>query len=165
MTFAPHSRRLPASAVRSRLLAPMLAVLLVAAGAQARAADLELEVSGFTASSATAATAADSGMLMVAVFDAQGWLRKPVAVDRQSVSAAKDGKLVLRLTGLPDVPIAVSVFQDLNGNGKLDMNPMGMPIEPFAFSRQAQGNFGPPSFEQAVLPAGTARHEIRLPAQ
>lgn len=159
MTFAPHSRRFPASAARSRLLAPMLAVLLAAAGAQARAADLELDVSGLSTSGA------DGGMLMVAVFDAQGWLRKPVAVDRQAVSSARDGKLALRLTGLPDGPIAVSVFQDLNGNGKLDMNPMGMPIEPFAFSRQAQGHFGPPSFEQAVLPAGTTRHEIRLPAQ
>ena len=163
MTFASHARGLSATVARSRLLAPLLtvslAVLLAAAGAQARAADLELEVSGFSG------TGADRGMLMVAVFDAQGWLRKPVAVDRQAVSAARDGQLVLRLTGLPDGPIAVSVFQDLNGNGKLDMNPMGMPIEPFAFSRQAQGNFGPPSFEQAVLPAGTTRHEIRLPAQ
>lgn len=141
----------------------MLAVLLAAAGAQARAAELELEVSGFSTSTST--SGGDGGMLMVAVFDAQGWLRKPVAVDRQAVSSARDGKLALRLTGLPDGPIAVSVFQDLNSNGKLDMNPMGMPIEPFAFSRQAQGHFGPPSFEQAVLPAGTTRHEIRLPAQ
>ncbi|UXH76605.1 DUF2141 domain-containing protein [Roseateles amylovorans] len=136
-----------------------LAVLGAAWASQAHAADLELAVSGF------AGAEEQRGQLMVAVFaDSSDWLKKPVAVRRVAVAEAVDGRLVLRFGDLPAGPVAISVFQDLNGNGKLDTNPVGMPLEPFAFSRQAQGNFGPPRFEQAALEAGTTRHAIQLPA-
>ncbi|MFX8281946.1 DUF2141 domain-containing protein, partial [Acinetobacter baumannii] len=55
------------------------------------------------------------------------------------------------------------VFQDANGNGRLDMNAMGMPVEPFGFSNDAVGNFGPPRFEQAVLtPVAGQPIKVRL---
>lgn len=134
-------------------------VLTVAAPGHAQAADLELDISGVVA------TSGPQGYVMVAAFaDPAMWLRKPVAAQRVLASTAKDGRVTVRLTGLPDGPVAVSIFQDINGNGTLDTNPVGMPLEPFAFSRQAQGNFGPPKFEQAVLDAGTTRHAIQLPA-
>jgi uncharacterized protein (DUF2141 family) len=38
---------------------------------------------------------------------------------------------------------------DENANGKMDSNVIGIPIEPYAFSNDASGNFGPPTFEQA----------------
>ncbi|MDH0868200.1 DUF2141 domain-containing protein [Mitsuaria sp. GD03876] len=146
----------------SRLAAaPALAGLVLLLGAPlARAADLEVEVSGLAA-----AGAASGGQVMAAAFGPDGWLKQPVATARAALAQSRDGVVTLRLTGLPDGPVAVSVFQDMNGNGKLDRNPMGMPTEPYAFSRQAQGQFGPPSFEQAVLPAGTTRHAIRLSPQ
>ncbi len=31
----------------------------------------------------------------------------------------------------------------------MDRNLIGMPVEPYAFSNDAVGNFGPPTFEQA----------------
>lgn len=140
-------------------------VALLLGAPMARAADLEVEVSGVTAVSADKASD-KAGQVLVAVYvGADVWLRKPTAVGRAALSELKDGAVKLRLSGLPDGPVAISVFQDLNGNGKLDSNMMGMPTEPYAFSRQAQGNFGPPSFDQAALPAGTTRHAIRLPAQ
>jgi uncharacterized protein (DUF2141 family) len=44
---------------------------------------------------------------------------------------------------------AVSVFQDENGNGKLDTNFIGMPKEGVGASNDAAGRFGPPKFDDA----------------
>lgn len=52
-----------------------------------------------------------------------------------------------------DVPAgtyAVAVFQDLNGNGRLDRTPLGLPLEPYGFSRDA-GRLRRPSFSSASI--------------
>lgn len=49
---------------------------------------------------------------------------------------------------------AVSVFADVNDNGKLDTNFIGMPKEPVAVSRDAKGKFGPPKFADAAFKVG-----------
>ncbi len=54
-------------------------------------------------------------------------------------------------TDLPPGRYAVAAFQDLNGNGVLDTNLLGIPTEPYGFSRNAIGNLGPPSFEAAAI--------------
>lgn len=125
--------------------------------ASAHAAELTLDVSGFSSS---------EGALMVAAFQTSGdWLKKSVAAERVPLSQARDGKISVTLKDLPEGPVAISLYHDKNGNGKLDANLMGMPTEPYAFSRQAKGNFGPPRFEDALLPAGTRQHAIQLTGQ
>ena len=67
------------------------------------------------------------------------------------------------LKDLPDGPLALSVFQDANANGRLDMNAIGIPTEPYGFSNNAAGNFGPPKFEQAVVtPVAGTPVKVRL---
>jgi len=44
---------------------------------------------------------------------------------------------------------AVSVYQDVNSNGEMDTNFLGIPKEPVAVSNNAKGSFGPPKFEDA----------------
>lgn len=44
---------------------------------------------------------------------------------------------------------ALVVFEDLNENGLLDRNKLGIPQEPFGFSKAKMGLFGPPSFAKA----------------
>lgn len=133
-------------------------------------ATLTVALSGavFT-STASAATltldiqqASGSGELMVAVFnDAGQWLKKPVRAARQPL---QDGPISLQLADLPDGDYAISLFIDRNANGKLDSNAMGMPTEPYAFSNDAIGNFGPPSFDKAKFSvSGDTRAVIRLP--
>lgn len=140
---------------RQALAAACLAALLPLCS---QAADVTLEVEGLDASRQQGAT------LMVAVFTAPAsWLRQPHSGHRFALDAAVDGKVSVVLKGLPDGPLALSLFQDANANGRLDMNPMGMPVEPFGFSNNAVGNFGPPPFEQAVLtPAAGTPVKVRL---
>ena len=101
---------------------------------------------------------------MVAVYtDPASWLKQPQVGRRFSLDAAADGQVTVVLKDLPEGPLALSVFQDANGNGRLDMNAMGMPVEPFGFSNDAVGNFGPPRFEQAVLtPVAGQPIKVRL---
>jgi uncharacterized protein (DUF2141 family) len=76
---------------------------------------------------------------------------------------AASGKLSVLLKDLPDGPLALTLFQDANANGRMDMNPMGIPTEPYGFSNNAAGSFGPPKFEQAVMtPVVGATVKVRL---
>lgn len=57
---------------------------------------------------------------------------------------------------------AVKIFQDVDGDGKMGTNALGIPNEPFGFSNNAMGNFGPPSFKQAAFEVGKEPVVIRL---
>ena len=83
--------------------------------------------------------------------DEADWLRKPVLMLKLAAAAQQGGRLIVPLTGLPAGRLALNVTHDLNGNGRLDMNAMGIPTEPYGFSNNASGNFGPPQFQQAVF--------------
>jgi uncharacterized protein (DUF2141 family) len=60
---------------------------------------------------------------------------------------------------IPDIPYgkyAIMIFQDLNGNKKLDKGFLGIPNEPIAFSNDFHPLFGPPrwkdcEFDYSVL--------------
>jgi len=130
----------------------VVAATLACAG-MAHAADLTVEVAGLKDA---------SGKLLVAVFDrADTFLKQPV---RTAAADAQSGAVRIVVAGLPAGDYAVSVFKDANGNGKLDKNPVGMPIEPYGFSNDAAGSYGPPSFKAAAvhLPAAGASATIKL---
>lgn len=125
---------------------PSLAATLALLPLFSHAADLTLQVRGLDTSRLQGAT------LMVAVYtDPASWLKQPQVGRRFNLEAAADGQVSVVLKDLPEGPLALSVFQDANANGRLDMNPMGMPMERFGFSNDAVGNFGPPSFAQALM--------------
>ncbi len=124
-------------------LKPILSSLMLTSTfftAQVWAGDLTVEVSGLTQA---------KGDVQVALFDQQGqWLRK--AVTSKKIAAA-EGKVQIVFENLADGEYGLSVFHDLNGNGKLDMNMIGIPTEPYGFSNDAAGSFGPPSFTDAKI--------------
>lgn len=50
----------------------------------------------------------------------------------------------------------IAAFVGTNGNHKLDSNILGMPIEPYGFSRDARHFFSRPNFEQAAIEVGNS---------
>ncbi|WP_374567317.1 DUF2141 domain-containing protein [Ideonella sp.] len=138
-----------------RFSLPLLPATLLAAAlaGPACAATLTIEVQ-------QVATA--QGNLMVAIYDqADQWLKTPLRGLRQ---AAVAGTMTLQVPDMPEGDYAVSLFLDRNGNGKLDTNPLGMPTEPYAFSNDAAGAYGPPRYEQARFSVqGDTRAVIHLP--
>lgn len=76
--------------------------------------------------------------------------------------AIVDHSLVYSFKGLKQGIYAVSIFQDENENGKLDANFFGIPTEPYGFSNNAKGMFGPPSFKDCQFEIVGAYQEIAI---
>jgi len=53
------------------------------------------------------------------------------------------------IEGIPAGHYAISIFQDIDINGELNTNWIGMPTEPFGFSNNAKMRMGPPKYEDA----------------
>ncbi|WP_284878107.1 DUF2141 domain-containing protein [Brevundimonas sp. MEB006b] len=134
-------------------IAPVLALAAALTAAPAFAADLTVAFP----------SAAPQGQIMVAVFNSEanyGGEGQPAQV---AMLDAADGQTSITFDGLPDGDYAVRAFHDLNGDGKMNTNPFGMPVEPFAFSNNAVGNMGPASWERAKFAAsGVTTQSIDL---
>ena len=74
----------------------------------------------------------------------------PVAFTVKQGSVAKfkvdpaNGQAIAVVKDLPPGRYAIAVFQDLNGNGKLDASFFGVPKEPYGFSRDVERGIGIP---------------------
>ena len=69
-------------------------------------------------------------------------------------SKADKGVLTCRFEGVAAEQVAIAVRHDRNSNGKLDKNWLGVPVEPYGFSRDdGRVMVGPPRFEDAVVPS------------
>jgi len=100
------------------------------------------------------------GNVMVAVYDSSGqFLKRPAVAG--STPAAMTGN-VMRFLDLPEGEYAIAVYHDANGNGKMDSNLMGIPTEDYAFSNNAVGKMGPPSYDQAKFALPAAGSTVRL---
>jgi len=102
------------------------------------------------------------GSIMVALYDGAGtFLRKPVQTARADAAA---GSVDIVIKDLPAGGYGIAVFHDANGDGKMDRNAIGIPVEDHAFSNNARGVMGPPSFEQVkfALPDAGATATISL---
>lgn len=110
------------------------------------AVDVTLEVEGLDAKPAA------GSMLLVGIYTAAGqWMDNATTGRQFPVDAAARSKVTVVLKDLPEGPLAFTLYHDVNANGKLDMNAIGIPTEPYGFSNNAAGSFGPPKFEQAVF--------------
>ena len=75
----------------------------------------------------------EQGALMVAVYDAAATFNKAPAVATQ-MRAGPEATMRFPLCGLAATAVALTLYQDLNGNGKLDSNAFGIPTEPWGAS-------------------------------
>jgi len=91
--------------------------------------------------------------LRIAVFESADGFPQPSSSSSTLVVSvgADQSEATVDLVVPMNVPVAVAVFQDLDGNGLLSKNAVGIPSEPYGFSNGARGLFGPPTFEAATL--------------
>jgi len=68
---------------------------------------------------------------------------------RQTV-AASARSITIVFKNVPPGPIAVSAVHDENGNGRVDTNFVGLPLEGVALSNNPKMGFGPPRFKASV---------------
>lgn len=100
------------------------------------------------------------GKLMLALYDsADTFLRKPLrTLDVPAVA----GGSTLKLKDLAPGRYAFAVYHDADGNGKMNRNAMGIPSEDYAFSNNALGVMGPPSFDDARFDLPDAGAQLRV---
>lgn len=104
------------------------------------------------------------GQLYVAVYATESdFLNTDRVYAKQIVPVKQAGNLEMTFA-LPPGKYAVSCFHDVNGNGELDTNLVGIPSEPYGFSNNARPRFRPPYWSEASfsLSTGTSGHPVRL---
>lgn len=82
----------------------------------------------------------------------------------QSIAVAGnrvDGTVTLEID-LPPGEYALSVFHDLDGDGKLKRSFIGIPKEPAGLSNNAVPRFGPPKYKDAKFTVGESQTEQRI---
>ncbi|HWP07174.1 MAG TPA: DUF2141 domain-containing protein [Polyangiaceae bacterium] len=101
------------------------------------------------------------GVVRCGLFARDGWLKKPVGAATVRADTAAP---ICVFRGIPAGTYGLSAFHDKNGNGKLDTNFLGMPIEDYCASNNARGFMGPPSFDDAkfAFSGGSKRLEARM---
>lgn len=119
----------------------------------ANAADLKVKVLG---------VASDDGTVRVSVHDgAEGFPSDRKFLLGQAVPA-KAGGVTVVFADLQPGKYAVVGFHDIDGDEELATNLVGMPAEPYGFSRDARGSFGPPEFDAAAFEVGDADQTIQM---
>jgi uncharacterized protein (DUF2141 family) len=149
------------AAVRRARTAPAALALLALLVGAARAGDpssrgrLTVVVDGFESA---------AGQVLITVYDSSdSFLGTRVAARSRVVPDPETVGDGLRVTfGLPQGEYAVSVFHDVDGDGELASDFFGSPREPYGFSNNARGWFGPPSFEAARIRLGVDPQEVRI---
>ena len=106
--------------------------------------------------------ASHKGQVRVAVYKtAEEWLKTPAY---STLLEAGEGAIEWRTPAMPYGIYAVAIYQDENRNGEHDHNALGVPKEPYGFSNNARGRFGPAKFKDAqfTLAAPTMELEINV---
>lgn len=90
------------------------------------------------------------GSIKIAFFDSEAnFLEDDKAIQTRSVPVKNTEDLAISFTSLPYGTYTIAIFHDVNDNGKLDTNFMGVPKEPYGFSNNARSKWGPPKYEVA----------------
>jgi uncharacterized protein (DUF2141 family) len=92
------------------------------------------------------------GRIFVAIYDrADGYMDESKARYKQAFMVGPTNTLHLDLPDLGAGTYAISCYQDLNNNGRLDKNLVGIPTEPYGFSAGARPKLRAPYWSEAKV--------------
>jgi uncharacterized protein (DUF2141 family) len=91
------------------------------------------------------------GTLRLGLYDATQYPNDDSTPVATADVPATPGATTVVLKGLPPGRYAIESFQDINGNGKMDKSWLGLPEEPFGFSRDARPFLSKPGFNAVAF--------------
>ncbi|MEO0466048.1 MAG: DUF2141 domain-containing protein [Pseudomonadota bacterium] len=102
-----------------------------------------------------------TGAVMIGVYAGEDDYENGGGITGATVEITADTATVT-IEGLEPGAYGLKMYHDSNGNGQMDTNPFGMPTEPYAFSNNAKGRFGPAEWDSAAfqVTAGDNSHDI-----
>lgn len=103
------------------------------------------------------------GIMRLGVYDAAGYPHDKDPVASADVPATQ-GETVITLKGLAPGAYAIEAYQDVNANDKMDKSWIGLPLEPYGFSRNARPVLSKPDFDRVrfTLAAGHNVQTLKL---
>ena len=91
----------------------------------------------------------DKGSILLALYNSkENYMEKTYKSSNVSV---KDKKAVIVFENVEKGIYGFSFFHDVNNNKKLDTNFVGIPKEPYGFSNNQKGTFGPPKYDAVAF--------------
>lgn len=89
----------------------------------------------------------NSGKIVVEIYNSKtSWLKSPY----QKLELPSNQDVQTASFQVPYGKYAITIYQDINGNGETDMNFLGIPKEPVGFGNNHKP-FGEPKFESALI--------------
>ena len=100
------------------------------------------------------------GSINVAIFNSEKtFLKTPFLTKSED---AKTGEMIFEFEEVPNGEYTISIYHDMNKNGELDKNLMGIPIEPYGVSKEGKSMFGPPSYKDALFTVENINVELKI---
>ena len=93
-----------------------------------------------------------NGVVNVALYNSAGSFNKPAQAYRQAIVTPTSSSVNIEFDSLAPGTYAFGLFHDENNDQTLNTNILTIPTEGFAFSNNAMGTFGPPTYAQAQFP-------------
>jgi uncharacterized protein (DUF2141 family) len=91
----------------------------------------------------------ENGKMNIALYNKSEGFNDPSKVFKEFFLLIDEDPMIVSIDSLPAGEYAFGIFHDENDNQVLDQNFLGIPKEGFAFSNNAMGSFGPPTYSQA----------------
>lgn len=99
------------------------------------------------------------GTLRLALYnDARRFEKQGESAYQQILPIKKTGALTVTFPDVEAGRYALAVFHDVNNNGELDTNFLGIPTEPYAFSRNPRAKWKAPTFDETVFDFSGREH-------
>ncbi|MGJ8687433.1 MAG: DUF2141 domain-containing protein [Spongiibacteraceae bacterium] len=126
--------------LKSRLL---ILSFLLAPVAQAESADIRILISGIQSS---------AGSIVARAYNKGNWLSDtPLASTDITLPNNFSGEQLTLIMTLEPGEYAFSAYHDVDGNGIMNRNMIGLPAEPAGLSNNHRPRFGPPRYRKAKL--------------
>ncbi|MEO0817638.1 MAG: DUF2141 domain-containing protein [Pseudomonadota bacterium] len=104
-----------------------------------------------------------TGTIRLGVFAGEEDYSNGGGITGANVTVDEDTETVT-IEGLAPGEYGIKLYHDVDDDGDMDTNPFGMPTEPFGFSNNARGRFGPAKWDAArfEVTAGENTHAITV---
>ena len=120
----------------------ILVLLLMGMTLHAQSGGVEVEITGIVAEW--------GGSISIGLFEKKGFPKEGQAITNR-VDPVRGIKSTVKFENMPVGNYAIAVFQDVNTDGKLNRTIYGQPTEPYAFSNNVFGKYGPPKFASVAF--------------
>ncbi len=120
----------------------LIAVLFFGANLFAQTGEVDVTVTGINVKK--------GGIIKVGVYKKDGFPLIGKEIKGKDVKVTGE-KMTVSLKDIPAGIYAVAIIQDKNSDGEHNTNLFGAPTEPYGFSNNVYGRFGPPDFEDVSV--------------